>query len=237
MAAIGALVLILTGCGSPILKANFETSTLGTYPAPELPGDPVGDSFYLSSPGSGSAVVVAAPPGLTGKSLRYRHTAPMAVNRFMGFGGKEVDVSARQYWAVWNGLPQLSANVPLDIWIGDGHFGTMGMIRFLNNQVHMATDANGTKFSPIGAFTNGRVHTLVMKVDKPSASYRISLLGDGPGISTGDRPVAQPSTLATTRPFVYFWFGSEDVSSSTYTIDNMLITEACPTDRGLGTCE
>jgi hypothetical protein len=235
MAALGAVVL--TGCGSPILKANFEANTLGTHPGPELPGDPVGDIFYLSNPGSGSAVVVAAPPGLTGKSLSYRHSDPAAFNRFLGFGGKEVDASARQYWAVWNAVPQLTPNVPLDVWIGDGHFGTMGMIRFLNNQVQVATNVQGTEFSPIGAFTNGRLHTVVMKVDKPSATYRITLLGEGPGITTGTRPVVEPGTLAATRPYVYFWFGSEGVSPSTYTIDNMLITEACPTDRGLGACE
>lgn len=232
--ALGAL--LLTGCGSPILRANFDTSTLGTHPAPELPGDPVGDSFYLSDPSSGSAVVVAAPSGLSGRSLSYRHTAPFSYSRFMGFGGKEVDANARQYWAVWNAVPQLTPNVPLDVWIGDGHFGTMGKIRFLNNQVHVATDVNGTSFSPIGPFTNGRTHTVVMKVDKPSATYSISVLGDGPAVNTGTRAVLSPSTLSATRPYVYLWFGSDGTSASSYTLDNMLITEACPTERGLGVC-
>jgi len=235
LAALGALVL--TGCGSPILRANFDTSTLGTHPAPELPGDPVGDSFYLSSPSSGSAVVVAAPSGLSGRSLSYRHSAPMAYNRYMGFGGKEVNANARQYWARWNAMPQLTSNVPLDVWMGNGHFQSFGQIRFLNNQVFVAADRNGTSFEPIGSFTSGRVHTVVMKVDKPSATYSITVLGDGPALSTGNRPVLTPEALNTTRPFVYFWFGSEGTSASTYTLDNMLITEACPRDTGLGACE
>ena len=86
ISALGALVL--TGCGTPILRANFDTNSLGTHPGPELPGEPVGDSFYLSAPTSGSAVVVAAPEGLSGRSLRYRHSAPMAYSRFLGFGGQ-----------------------------------------------------------------------------------------------------------------------------------------------------
>lgn len=233
-ATLGAL--LLTGCGSPILRANFDTSPLGTFPAPELPGDPVGDSFYLSSPSSGSAVVVAAPSGLSGRSLSYRHSSPQSYNRYMGFGGKEVDANARQYWALWNGIPNLTPNVPLDVWIGNGHFQSFGQIRFLNNQVLVATNASGTTFAPIGSFTNGRVHTVVMKVDKPSGTYSISVLGDGPSFDTGNRPVQTPEALSTTRPYVYFWFGSDGTSASSYTLDNMLITEACPTDRGLGAC-
>lgn len=235
ISALGALVL--TGCGTPILRANFDTNSLGTHPGPELPGEPVGDSFYLSAPTSGSAVVVAAPEGLSGRSLRYRHSAPMAYSRFLGFGGKEVSASSQQYWAVWNAIPQLTPNVPLDVWIGDGHFGTMGKIRFLNSQVLVATDVNGTSFAPIGPFTNGRVHTVVMKVDKPSATYRISVLGGEPAVNTGTRAVLTPATLTSTRPYVYLWFGSDGVSASTYTVDNVLITEACPTDRGVGACD
>lgn len=237
MATLAALVL--SGCGTPILRANFDTSTLGTHPAPELPGEPVGDSLYLSSPSSGSAVVVAAPAGLSGRSLRYRHSAPMSYERFLGFGGKEVSASAQQYWAVWNAIPQLTANVPLDVWIGNGHFETMGKIRFLNNQVLVSTDVNGTAFTPVGSFTNGRVHTVVMKVDKPSASFRISVLSSDPAVHTGNRPVLTPAVLATTRPYVYLWFGSDGTSPSTYTVDNVLITEACPsdTDAGVGACD
>lgn len=234
--AVTVSALSLTGCGSPILRADFDTSPLGALPAPELPGDPVGDSFYLSTPSSGSAVVVAAPSGLSGRSLSYRHTAPLSYERFMGFGGKEVDARTQQYWAMWSAIPQLAANVPLDLWIGDGHFGVMGQIRLLNNQVHVATDASGG-FSPIGAFTNGRVHTVVMKVDKPSATYSIWVLGGGPAVSTGTRAVLTPTTLSATRPFVYMWYSSEGTSASTYTVDNMLITEACPTARGLGVCD
>ena len=138
VAALGAL--LLTGCGTPILRANFDTNTLGTHPPPELPGDPVGDSFYLSSPSSGSAVVVAAPAGLSGRSLRYQHTAPQSYSRFLGFGGKEVSASSLQYWAVWSAIPQLTPNVPLDVWMGNGHFESFGTIRLLNNQVLVATD-------------------------------------------------------------------------------------------------
>lgn len=233
-AALGAL--LLTGCGTPILRANFDTNTLGTHPPPELPGDPVGDSFYLSSPSSGSAVVVTAPAGLSGRSLRYQHTAPQSYNRFLGFGGKEVSASSLQYWAVWSAIPQLTPNVPLDVWMGNGHFESFGTIRFLNNQVLVATDNRGG-FAPVGSFTNGRVHTVVVKVDKPSGTYRISVLGGEAPVNTGTRPVLTPAALSTTRPYVYLWFGSDGVSASTYTVDNVLITEACPTDRGVGACD
>lgn len=234
VAALGAL--LLTGCGTPILRANFDTNTLGTHPPPELPGDPVGDSFYLSSPSSGSAVVVTAPAGLSGRSLRYQHTAPQSYSRFLGFGGKEVSASSLQYWAVWNAIPQLTPNVPLDVWMGNGHFESFGTIRFLNNQVLVATDNRGS-FTPVGNFTNGRVHTVVVKVDKPSGTYRISVLGGEAPVNTGTRPVLTPAALSTTRPYVYLWFGSDGVSASTYTVDNVLITEACPTDRGVGACD
>lgn len=234
VAALGAL--LLTGCGTPILRANFDTNTLGTHPPPELPGDPVGDSFYLSSPSSGSAVVVAAPAGLSGRSLRYQHTAPQSYSRFLGLGGKEVSASSLQYWAVWSAIPQLTPNVPLDVWMGNGHFESFGTIRLLNNQVLVATDNRGG-FTPVGNFTNGRVHTVVVKVDKPSGTYRISVLGGDAPVNTGTRPVLTPAALSTTRPYVYLWFGSDGVSASTYTVDNVLITEACPTDRGVGACD
>ena len=233
-AALGAL--LLAGCGSPILRANFDTSAPGTHPPPELPGDPVGDSFYLSTPTSGSAVVVAAPAGLSGRSLSYRHAGAESYMRYMGFGGKEVDAASQQFWALWNGIPNLTQNVPLDVWIGNGHFQSFGQIRFLNGQVLVSNDLTGSSYTPIGSFTNGRKHTVLMKVDKPSATYSISVLGDGPSFNTGNRAVLTPGALNTTRPYVYFWFGSEGTSASNYTLDNMLMTEACPTEEGLGAC-
>ena len=234
--AVG-LAAVTMGCGSPILRANFESDALGSVPAPELPGDPVGDTFYLSSPTSGSVVVVAAPAGLTGRSLNYRHNVPTSYSRFVGFMGKETSPSVQQFWAIWNGVPQLTDQVPLDIWIGDGHFQSFGAIRLQGGQVLVANDTTGRNFSPIGAYTPGRMHTVLMKVDKPSSSYVISVLGGPTSVTTGTRPVLTPSALTATRPVVYFWYPSDGTSTSTYTIDNMLMTEACPTDRGeVGSC-
>ena len=239
LSRIGVLALVssLAGCGSAILRANFETNALGTVPASELPGEPVGDFFYLSDPTSGSVTVITAPAGLTGKSLSYRDSAPHSYSRFLGFMGKETAPSVQQYWAVWGGVPQLTGNAVLDIWIGDGHFSSWGAIRLTGGQVLVANDASGNSFTPIGSYTNGRRQTVVMKVDKAAGTYAIMVLGGPTAVTTGTRPVITPATLSATRPTVYFWFSSEAPSSSAYAIDDMLMTEACPTDRGeAGVC-
>jgi len=230
------LTCTMTSCGSPILRANFESDAVGTTPGPDIPGDPVGDYFYLSSPTSGSARVIAAPAGLSGKSLSYRHAVPESYNRYMGFMGRETSSSSQQFWAVWNAYPHLADNVPLDVWIGNSHLDPICKLRYLNGQVFVE---NGVEnYTPIGTYRNDQTHGVVIKVDKLSSTYQISVHSSRPAASTGVRPALDPSVLTRlVRPTVYFWFPSEGTSGSTYAIDDMLMTEACPTDRGVGVCE
>ena len=232
---ICTLIALCSGCGSAILRDDFDADALNQPPAESPPGDPVGDLVYLSSPSSGSAVVVSAPAGLSGRSLEYRNVNVPTYNRYLGFVGKEITPSSVEYWAAWVGIPQLSnAASALDVWIGNSHFLALGGIRFNNGQIFR--QAAGSSYVPIGTYTPGQRHTVIIKVDKAAQTYVISVFG-GQSVSTGTQTVLNPGALSTLRPSVYFWFSEESSSTSKYVIDDITITEACPeSGDSVGAC-
>ena len=230
--AIG-LMCTLVGCGSllpesPILKANFEKDVVGTKPTSDIPDDPDGDAIHLYGSKSGSAIVIAAPAGLSGKSLSYRHSPGPAYARYVLFIGKEISPSVDQVWATWEAVPQIVDGVPLDVWIGNSNFGRIGQIRFLNGQVFVRENDSEDSFTPIqnGTFRNGVLHQIVIRVDKKNSTYQFLMLGGGGSSPWGtDRlPVLSSRVLATTQPTITFHFSSEGTSTSTYAIDDVRIT-------------
>lgn len=226
MIVVCALTVLCSACGSAILRDDFDADPLNQPPAESPPGNPVGDLVYLSSPSSGSAVVVPAPSTLSGRSLEYRNVAVAGFSRFLGFIGREITPSSVEYWAAWNGIPDLSSDASaLDIWIGTSHFLAIGGIRLKDGTVLRRTGPE--TYVPIGSYTPGRRHTVVIKVDKTAETYLISVIGNQTA-STGTQPVLNTGALGTLRPSVYFLYSDDASSDSKYVIDDMIITEACP---------
>jgi hypothetical protein len=232
--SISILLTAITGCGSPLFRADFDSDTLGDSPSASPPGSPVGDFIYLSAPGTipGPAVVVS-DSAFAGRSLRYRNSDVELWYRFVGFMSKEITSASEQYWAAWNGRPNLPNSASaLDIWFGNAHFLPMALLRFDNGQVRLQTSTGASpSFETLGTYASGTVHTVLMKIDKLAGTYVITIFASGGNITTGVRPVLNSSALGTLRPTVYMFFSDDVSSSGTYTVDNVLITEACPLDE------
>lgn len=238
-------VAILSGCGSRLFHDNFDADTVGAAPNLSPPGDPVGDLIYLSAPpsvGPGPAVVVA-DSDFTGRSLRYLNSDLEFWYRYVGFMSKEIDPSSVQYWAAWNGRPNLPNNSSaLDISFGDSHFLAMVAVRFDNGQILLRT-TSGTSptYVRIGSYTSGELHTVIMRVNKASGTYVATIFSSGPSVTSGERAVLNSAALTTLRPTVYLLYSEDVHSGGAYTLDNVLITEACPVEDGgllrYGSCE
>jgi len=235
------LMAILSGCGSRLFHDNFDADTVGAAPNLSPPGDPVGDLIYLS--GRRSPAVVVTDSDFTGRSLRYRNSDMDVIERYVGFMSKEIDASSVQYWAAWNGRPNLPNNSSaLDIWFGNSHFLPMLVLRFDNGQILLQTGSGATPtYDRIGSFTSGEFHTVIMRVNKDRGTYAVSIASSGPAATSGERAVLNRDALTTLRPTVYMLYSEDVHSSGSYTMDNVLITESCPIEDGgllrYGSCD
>lgn len=240
--AIVVLMVSTQGCGSLLFNADFDSDTLGAVPRASPPGDPVGDSILLSPPPdiSSSQVEVISDTDFTGRSLRYRDEGLL----YVSFVSKEIRPTSEQYWAAWNGRPNLPIGrfSELDIWIGSEHYTPLASLRFDDGQVRLQTGSGSSpSYETVGRYTSGVVHTVVMNVDKTAATYSIWIFSSGEDLSTGARPVLNAGALETLRPTVHMHFPGSISSAGSYTVDNVVISEACPLDNaGLltyGSCE
>jgi len=231
------LTIFLSACGStPLFRANFDSDTIGARPNSSPPGDPVGDWIYISNPESAVPnpveVVNIDEFDNRGNSLRYSNVNTPVWNRYVGFMSREIGLRTTEYFAFWNGrLDVSSSSSALDIWLGSSHFLPMASLRFEDGQILLAIGFGefGKKYEAIGSYTTG-IHTVLMRVDKPSATYAIVIVQQrGETIETGTRPVLYRDALRNLRPTLYMWFSEEGVhGSGSYLTDNVGISERAP---------
>jgi len=234
---------LMSACGSTLFRSNFDADTVGVRP-PETPvGDPVGDYFYMSAPTDvASPAIVVTDAAFPGRALRYRNNDVADWYRYIGFMSKEITPASENYWAIWRGRPDLpNAASALDIWFGNSHFLPMAALRLDNGQVRVQTSGSPATYETIGSYESGRLHTVLMRVNKLTSHYSISIFSSGGSVNTGSRPVLNASALATLRPTVYMLFSESVFSAGSYTLDDIRITESCPVNGSdlitQGTCE
>lgn len=243
VAAVVLFAAALSACGSTLFRSNYDADALGVRPPETPPGDPVGDVFYMSaSTDVPSPAIVVTDAAFPGRALRYRNNDVELWYRYIGFMSKEITPASQNYWAIWRARPDLpDAASALDIWFGNSHFLPMLSLRLDNGQVRLRTSDSPATYETIGSYEPGRLHTVLMRVNKLTSHYSVSIISSGGSVNSGSRPVLNASAVSTLRPTVYMWFSESVSSTGTYTLDDVRITESCPVSGGdlitQGTCE
>lgn len=231
LSALPILLVLLFGSGcatARIFHADFNADAVGARPNTSPPTAPAGDQIYMSdssAPVSGQFEVVDNP-ALGSRALQYANVNVDLSRRFLGFISATVSPAAtNEVWAVWDGIPNLPANAsPLDIWLGNNHFQASARLRLDNGNVSVQTPGGGQNFENVGTYTNGRIHAVILRVNRADQTYSLSFLErNSPAINVGPRPFLAAFALDASNPTLWMQFSAETSSPGTYVIDNVMI--------------
>ncbi len=214
------------GCGNVLFHDSFDDDTIGSRPNLVPPGDPVGDLIYMSDP-AGTSLEVVSGAEAGDHDLKYQKTEASDISRYVGFLSKQITPDERAFTLIWNAKANLfNQDGPLDIWVGNTHFGAIAGIRIDNGRV--LKRQGESSYIDIGAFRNDVDHTVVWTIDRDAETYSLLLSGGGISISVDDEPITGQNELTylmTPRPTLYLLFGEGGTGASSYTIDNLRIAE------------
>ncbi|MCW5557548.1 MAG: hypothetical protein KIT22_06935 [Verrucomicrobiae bacterium] len=229
LSTLGRLLLLaLAGvflggcCSSPIFRANFDADTVGALPNSNPPGNPVGDTIWSTASGDPALLSVVNDPVFSSRSVRFANTGPLI--RYVGFIPIDASSSAEKIFAYWAGVMG-SASAPLDIWLGDTHFATIGGIRFESGNVRVRTAAG---YDTIGSYTPGVSHVVVLTFNRSAGTFGVSFLQGGNSSSSTDLPLITPSAAGTIRPTLYMAYLGGGSASAQYVADDIVISERQP---------
>jgi hypothetical protein len=224
------LALLVAGCGStPIFRANFDSDAVGGLPNENPPGAPTGDLIWTAAGSLPGVVTVVNSGELSTRNLRYANVDVPLYNRYLGFFSTEVTLAPdKSFFAYWNGhIVDDPSGSALDIWLGDGHFAVIALLRFKNGTISVRTGTN--EFEQVGNYVSGTDHFILLRVDKSSAQYRLSFVpARGQSFAVGPRSVLSSSALNTSRPTLYAFYSEDRSGSGKYFFDNITISEKEP---------
>ena len=219
-----------------VLKANFESDTLGSNPLKTLPGDPSGDEMTYISEIENRLEIVNWEGS---KSLEIGNITPLDDPTFATTYTSFISRSSpftRPVTYSWNG--QLDSNngrrLLINFSAGTGISGTMSAMKIEpNGAFSYSTDFINYTF--IGTIELDQPHTFIVSFDKSTKLFSVSVFQSGENISTQGLPF-----ISTSGPFpsptkfrISFNFGETDNPPSidlghNYTIDNLAIAHKNP---------
>lgn len=224
------LSALVAGCGStPIFRANFDSDPVGGLPNENPPGAPANDLIWTAAGSLPGVVTVVNSGELSTRNLRYANVNVPLWNRYLGFVSAEVTLAPdKSFFAYWNGhIVDDPSGSGLDIWLGDGHFAVIALLRFKNGTISVRTGTND--FEQVGSYVSGTDHFILLRVDKSSGMYTFSFLpARGQNFAVGPRPVLSSTALNTSRPTLYAYYSEDLNGSGKYFFDNITISEKEP---------
>jgi hypothetical protein len=242
---ITVALLSLTGCGTRLFHANFDSEPVGMPPSASPPGDPAGDRIFIPSlasfpPPPLPVLLVNAHAAFSGNAAMYLNTDLPYREKSVSFFSIESTSASEQYWAAWTGA--LAGESPLEIWLFVGHYQLVCKLRFQAGQLQVLTRIAPERYETLAPLTPGFTkHLAVIRFDKPTSRYSLTVLpargGPGPGVPivSGSRPAVGFDVDVRQPPGLHLAFPENANSGySSYTIDNIVITEACPHELPTG---
>ncbi|MGC1507384.1 hypothetical protein [Ketobacter sp.] len=226
-----AQITILTGCdNTTIFNDDFSADAVGSAPSESPAGAPAGDQVYMSDVDQLSWQVVNNNffDAAGSNSLQYSNIAVALWQRYLGMISENTNIPSNgRLLAIASGRPSLSASGSgLDIWFGDGHFGTMCGLRFKNGVLYKKT--GNTSHQTIGSYTNNVNHVLIFNVDKATDICTISVIAQGVTTDSGPINMWAPAVSDTTRPSLYYNYYQDVSSTSKYFVDSVSISYGVP---------
>lgn len=231
---VSIAILLTSGCGTQVLRANFDSDPLGGLPLASPPGDPVGDSVWLGTLVSSiepHAVIIISDGAISGQSLRYSNADIPGLVREVRFYSKELGSRRPKYWAAWSGRIEdvTDSTSPLII-----HFGnfTIGYASFKIQSGKLwvrRTPERGSGYEPVGDLAAETVHTVVVMIDDQTETFNIAIFPRrGRTLNVVSRPLESRSIFTERRLNIQLRFDGGSNSGASYVIDDIIITEKEP---------
>lgn len=225
-------VSFFTSCKTTaILTSSFESETVGSLPAKNIPGDPAGDAIdYGTELQPRIKVTNSATAGRKALTFTEINTPGLtAHNQFLSFKGISTDFT-QTLWFYYTATHSGSGERLL-IDITDGSAAMIARL-FLTDagQLSMMTDFKGGE-QVLGNIPAGVSHTLVVTLNLSNRKFNLTVLKSGGNITASDRPVLLDNILAyanPARPMLSFRW--EDGASATrkYVLEDVHINRKKP---------
>ncbi len=227
------MAVLFCSCSSSLLfHDDFDSDVAGRPPLRNPPGDPVGDMIYIASDLSEAIpnpTEVISTGAITGQSLRYSNLDILYLVREVRFFSKEITRTAPNYWASWVGRLQnfTNATAPLDLVFGSNELGVV-WLRITDGQFFIDTAGHGAAFEPIGRYSPGTDHTIIIRIDNRARTYGVVIFQGSETFRIGPRPLrSRPEDKERTLTLT-MRFSGDLHSSASYVIDDINMSEEEP---------
>ncbi len=223
-------LLLLSNC-TTLLKANFESDTIGNKPNKLLPGAPSGDIIEYANDIENQVDIVATPESAGNKSTRYQSVTPIG------------DIGGHGAWISFKAKSSNFSNAVSFTWTARKNFNSLGMGMLIdvsdgsgivaarlrisgNGDVYMIKSFENNLTELIGKIENDEKHSFIITVNLSSGNYNLSITKPSGNITkNGNNLVMTDITLFhnPANPTVAFKFENFGVPQH-YIIDEVIIS-------------
>lgn len=226
------LTTLLVSCKTTtILTSKFESETIGSLPAKNLPGEPTGDEItYSTELQPRIKVTASATAGQKALTFTEINTPGLtAHNQFVSFKGISTDFT-QPMWFFFTGTHSGSGE-RLTIDITDGSAAMITRL-FLTDvgQLSMMTNFTGGE-QVLGNIPAGVSHTIIVSLNLSTKKFNLTVLKSGGNITVENRPVLLDNVLAyanPARPSVHFRWDDGASDTRKYVLEEVFITRKKP---------
>ncbi|GGH44512.1 hypothetical protein GCM10007423_42750 [Dyadobacter endophyticus] len=226
------LTTLLASCKTTtILTSKFESETIGSLPAKNLPGDPTGDEItYSTELQPRIKVTASATAGQKSLTFTEINTPGLtAHNQFLSFKGISTDFT-QTLWFMFTATHSGSGERML-IDVTDGSAGMITrMFITETGQLSMMTNFSGGE-QVLGNIPTGVSHTIIVTLNLSSKKFNLTVLKSGGNITLTDRPVLIDNVLAyanPAQPSLHFRWDDGASATRKYVLEEVLITRKKP---------
>lgn len=223
------LIAFVASSCSKLLTATFESDTIGSPPATNLPGGPSGDAIEFHAAMSPQLKVQNSDIS-GGKALFYSNAVvdnpPSVASRWISFKGASTDLT-KTIWFQHTG-ENMGSVIMIDV--SDGHLGLMARMRIMpDGEVGLATNINDTYSNVIGTLAPG-AHTIIFTASTSSLKYNVTIIQEaGPNITATNKPMITQNLLSFANPAnPKLSFLQQGSGSLTYAIGSVDISRKKP---------
>ncbi|WP_420454861.1 hypothetical protein [Rubrivirga sp.] len=235
LALLSVFCLTLSACTThPLLDADFEADRIGDRPNTSPPGPPPGDRIVTSDRSRPIAGLFEVVEYRDRQALRHRETDNL-IGNFVYFTADRTHSRDQPLYAFWSGEPHLDADGSgYSVYLGDTHFSPFASVRLRAGRVLLSLlDAGapgGYRYEDVGAYVEGRSHSMILTVDRGMRAFRLDYLGPPRSFSVTGRAVLNQSRLENTyTPILYgTFFEDTNGGDGYYLYDLVQINEREP---------
>lgn len=231
---IVGLALVTFSCKtSSLLVARFDSDAIGSTPAHDLPGNPVGDRVdYIPELASGLKV----RNWVTGsyKALEFSRVNTGSISghsTWLSFKGISSNL-AQTVWFVYNAkyTPDFNSEVITDL--SDGSGAPIARLKLKSNGQMVLIGSDWTTETVVGTVPLNVPHTVIFVVDAGRTSFNLSIYATGqPAIIRNNQPTMTRNALDfhnPCNPSISFNFGDQSGTGTKYLIDDIVISRKEP---------